>query len=248
MSIFRAIEESVEADRQLGALETALARWRGRHLNLRAATDIQSLATLCRSGERGHKDAALAALCCEAACGDDRARLLLAWLFTPALVRSARSLRATTSLEQEDLHSEMMLGFWSEVRRICPGACNVDGRLLNRARWRAREASLKALGHESHETPVARQPEAPEPDDWCSQAELRADGWFDLEPAEVVARAVVQGVISAQDSEILTADRRRTPLLCAEWGITLVALQSRRRRIRARLGTWLREQLPDIAQ
>lgn len=242
MSVFGAIEERFQADRRRGVLDAALDRWRAHHPCLLLMSDIEGLVGMCRSRAKQVKEAALVALCQEAAGGDEEARLTLAWLLLPALLRSARSLGATTTLEPEDLYGEMMLGFFSEVPKVGPGDRNIAGRLLNRATWRAREASLGALERDTHEIPVAEHAEdgLATVEGWESQAEWSALGWG-LEAADIVRRAVMQGLITRPEAEILMADRRKSTELCARWGISAYAFQCRRRRVRQRLGSWFRE-------
>lgn len=246
MSVFGAIEERFQADRRRGVLDAALDRWRARHPCLLLAANIEGLVHMCRSRAKQIKEAALIALCQEAAGGEEEARLTLAWLLLPALLRSARSLGATTTLELDDLYGEMLLGFFSEVPKVGPGDRNIAGRLLNRATWRAREASLGALERDAHEIPVAEQAEdgSAAAEGWESQAEWRALGWGLLEAADIVRRAVMQGLITRQEAEILMADRRKSTELCGRWDISAYAFQCRRRRVRARLGAWFRETFP----
>lgn len=236
MSVFEAIEQRFRASQKANTLAEALERWRVRQAALSIVPDFDQLVSLVRcSSPVAGKETVIAALCREAADSDEDAKLTLAWVLLPALRRAARALAATTTMESDDLHAEMLLGLWSEIPKVRMTDNGVIGRLLNRARWCALEASLQALARDTHEELVADHSREE------FAADLRPSGDASRpEPAEIVQLAVRENTITAQEAEMVMARRREIRELCAEWGISLYAFQCRRRRALSRLRTWFR--------
>jgi hypothetical protein len=229
--LLKRIEEELETRRGSGQLDVAFRRWRERRRGLGRFASPDELLAACRdpSGSSWEaKDAALAAVCAEAAAGDEDAASLLLWLLLPGLLREHARIAGPGILPHDELDAELLAGIWEGATQVEPGARHVARTLLNRARWAALEAVQDALDWTRRAEPLP--PELDEDQGpWAMGAE----------PEQVLVGAVRDGALSSQEAELVMASRRTVREISIRLGITLPAAQKRRHRARERLHAWL---------
>lgn len=164
-------------------------------------------------------------------------------LALPALTRVAAQLSEPFAGDPAELHAAVVAGFATELDTIALDR----GGIMNRLRWAAYRA-----GH--HAVREALTAPAPTPDsdgdqdagDEASEAAEAAtlvgvsapSGHPDL----VLDRAVVEGLLTGAEAEIIAATRlgdRSLEQAAADRGVTYAALHQARRRAEARLCPWL---------
>lgn len=225
------LEEDFEARRGSGQLDVAFGRWRERRRRLGRFGSLDELLATCRDpgdGSCGAKDAALAALCGEAAAGDHDATSLLLWLLLPGLLREHARIAGPGVLAHDEVAAELLAGIWEGVTQVAPSARHVARTLLNRARWAALETVRDALDWTSRAEPL--------PSDLDEEQDARAMG---AEPEQALAGAVRDGALSPEEAELVMASRRTVKEISIRLGISLPAAQKRRHRARERLHAWL---------
>jgi hypothetical protein len=231
MALLSALEEDLAARRESGELDRAFARWRVRREGLAGFPDVGGLLAVCRDQESAAwemKDAALSALCAEAARGDECAASLLLWLLLPGLILERARIDEAGVLGRDELDAELLAGIWEEVAKVNPGDRRVARRLLNEARWRALAALRETL-------------------DWTGRAEELAPELEEVyepaptgpRPEEILTSAVREGALSAEDAELIMTTRRTIRRIGAKLGVSVPAAEQRRHRARARLREWL---------
>jgi hypothetical protein len=231
MDLFGRIEQDLAARRDSGALARAIVRWQLRHHGLRPFDDLDALIAACRDGRGGRErvDAALSALCREAASGDEDAGVLLLWLLLPGLLLARARLARIGVLSVEDLTSEMCAGVWNAASRLSVPARRVASRLVNSARWRALGAVREAIDW------AGRTRSMP-----AEAAEGTSGGYGSpLSEVDPATGAVREGVLSMGEAMLVLADHQALLEITEGLGISLAAARQRRRRARARLRTWL---------
>ncbi|MGH2693321.1 MAG: hypothetical protein ACRDJJ_00760 [Actinomycetota bacterium] len=231
MALLTRLEEDFAARRDSGELATAFARWCRERESVAEFPDIDSLLGVCRDPEGGNwgmKDAALSALCAEAAGGDQDAATALLWLLLPGLILERARIGGVRSLGGDELEAELLAGIWEEAARVTPGDRRVARRLLNGARWRALGAIRDAL-------------------DWAGRAQELTSELEETHgpqrsgpgPEEVLTSAVRDGTLSGEDGELILATRQTIRRIARKLGLSLTAAEQRRHRARARLREWL---------
>src|SRR6266508_4352529 len=131
MDLLGRVEGDLAALRRSGALDSALRRWQIRPQELSSFANAEALIGFLRDPDtepREAKDQVLAALCMEAAGGDQSAGSLLLWLMLPGLLRVRRSLAAWKALGSEDLDAELLTGVWEAATAIGSATPNVAAR------------------------------------------------------------------------------------------------------------------------
>jgi DNA-directed RNA polymerase specialized sigma24 family protein len=231
VQVLRQLEEDFEARRGSGRLDVAFRRWRERRRGLGQFASLDELLATCRDPSGGPweaKDAALAGVCAEAAAGDEDAASLLLWLLLPGLLREHSRIAGPGLLAQEELDAQLLAGIWEGATQVEPWARHVARTLLNRARWAALEAVRDALDWTGRAEPLPPELE-----------EDQAPPAMGAEPEQVLAGAVRDGALSAQEAELVMASRRTVREISIRLGISLPAAQKRRHRVRERLHAWL---------
>jgi hypothetical protein len=234
MDLLEKIEDEVHALRGSATLDEALRGWKERREGLRPFDDPETLIRFLRDsrvGQRRAKDAAIAAVCMEAASADQLAGTLLLWLLLPGLTRVRRRLGAWEALPSDELDAELVAGVWEAATEIGPETPRVAGRLVNRAQWRALAAMRQAIDWGNRSEPLPSQVEdRPAPS-------VPTSVWSE----DVLAAALAEGVISEDEAELLLSSRRTIPEIRGRLGVTAYGAQNRRRRAKKRLLTWLAE-------
>lgn len=173
------------------------------------------------------RDAALNVLVRRAQGHRDGALVGLAGVLLPGLRRAVAPLVQACPAKAADLEAEMLAALVQSVAEARPGAERVAARLVWSAARRARALLGAEFAHRNHSASAPTSGEPPRP--W---------GHPDL----VLAEAVAEDVVSADDAELIGATRvGEVPLrqLAAEWGVAYDALQKRRRRAELRLVDWI---------
>jgi len=231
MDLLGRVEGDLAALRRSGALDSALRRWQIRRQELSSFANAEALIGFLRDPDtepREAKDQVLAALCMEAAGGDQSAGSLLLWLMLPGLLRVRRSLAAWKALGSEDLDAELLTGVWEAATAIGSATPNVAARLLDRARRRAFAAIRQAAEWAGRTEPLSGEvEESIGPKAVASDAD------------DVLAEAVRAGVISAAEVDLFRASRGTVRELRSHLQLTESGLRSRRRRAKRRLLAWL---------
>jgi DNA-directed RNA polymerase specialized sigma24 family protein len=223
------LEEDFEARRRSGQLESAFPRWLARGNGLGRFDRLEDLIAACRDPRDCSweaKDTALAALCVEAATGDEDAASVLLWLLLPGLLRERERIAGPGLLPPDELDAELLAGIWEGAAQLQPGARHVARTLLNRARWTALDAVRHALDWTVRAAPL--------PPDLEEDPALPG-----AEPEQVIVSAVREGALSPQEAELVMASRRTVREMSMRLGISLPAAQKRRHRARERLHAWL---------
>ena len=227
------VEGDLAALRRSGALDGALHRWRSRREALLSFDDTEALIGFLRDPDvepRRAKDSVLAALCMEAARGDQSAATFVLWLMLPGLLRVRRRLAAWNALGREDLDAELLAGVWEAATAIGPTTASVAARLVNRARRRALAAIRQSADWTGRSEPLSTDTaEPPGPD-------TGPDGLED-----VLTVAVRAGVISVGEAELFRASHSTIGEVRGRLGVTVYGAQNRRRRAKRRLLAWLAE-------
>lgn len=229
MDIFREIEKAFTSHRVSGRLDHALHSWRVRQAGLGGEESLDTLVSACRDAEpagQQRRDGILIALCREACSGsqDELAGLVLCWLLLPGLVEQFRGLVSGRRGDRDDLAGELLAGMWEGAARIDDSMRHVARHLLRCARRRALR-SLKGSTAVADERPVEQaRDDRGLPEDMVD---------------DPLARAVDEGVLGAEQVELVLADRASIARVAARWGLTLVAAQQARHRARRRLLAWL---------
>lgn len=182
-------------------------------------------------------DAALAALCTQAANGgrhdaaDDDATCLLLWVLLAPLIGRSQNSDIATPLDADDAQAEIAAGLWEEAVRVVPESTGVASRLINAGRRRARRAARAEFDYQL-----------------CKQR-LRellfvgTDPGGGSAPEQVVALAIVRGVINELEGDLIVSTRleeERLKAVAARRGLTPRAASHRRHRAETRLLAWMR--------
>jgi hypothetical protein len=230
VDLLEKLEEDLWALRKVGALDHALSMWKTRQEALRSFPRAEALVSFLRDPRaepRRAKDSVLAALCMEAAGGDQRAATLLLWLMLPGLLLVRRRLSAWNELDREDLDAELLAGVWESATVIQTATTNVAARLLDRARRRALAARRQAADWAARTESFTGDLEA------STVPEARVS-----DAGDVLAEAVRAGVLSAPEADLFRASRTTAQELRSRLGVTENGVRSRRRRAKRRLLAW----------
>ena len=231
MGTLKSIERTFRTLQETGTLDSRFEAWGRRSAGLACLADLDQLIALCRkSGVSQQKDATLAALCLEAK-RDKTAGVVLSWLMLPGLWEAVRELPSDV-LDADDLEAELVAGLWTTAAEVEENTREVPGRLVNGARWNAQRAIRKALAWNS----------------WVvASGSVPLDRPTGGEPEEdLLARAVVRGIVSEDEIEMLLAHRSEVVGFAERLGISLAVFQGRRTRARVRLARWLKNGSRDI--
>ncbi len=173
------------------------------------------------------RDAAVNALLREAQANPGPAMLGLAGVLLPGLRRAAWPLAKAYPASATDIEAEVLTGLLVAVRDASPDRPRVAARLT----WAARRAAEHLVRRERAER--ARPASTP-----TSAEPPRPNGHPDL----VLARAIRQGVLRAEDGELIGGTRLGEYDLHAAAetaGVSYRAIRERRRRAEAALVAWL---------
>lgn len=182
-------------------------------------------------------DAALAALCAQAANGgrhaaaDDDAACLLLWVLLAPLLGRSKNPDIATPLDADDVQAEIAAGVWEEAVSVVPESKGVASRLINAGRRRARRAARAEFDYQL-----------------CKQRlrellSVGADPGNSSAPEHVVAIARARGVINEVEGDLIVSTRlEEEPLraVAARQGLTPKAASRRRDRAETRLLAWMR--------
>lgn len=239
MGVLTVLEQKFEEARGSPRVEQAWEVLRTRHACLAPFDRPDDLKGFCRDPSVGYEkqDPVIFALCCEAreeARSGAKDRIgtdLLFWVFVPGLWRVAESSGKATSLSPDEVETEIAEGFWEEAIKERSSSRGVAGALVNAARhrvWALERSRSKEIpvGLEVFEDQPA--PELPDPE-W-------ADPW------QVLCFALIQGVVSEVDAELLfwtklqgELEYRVAPLL----GLSYTSARDRIARAKPKLARWL---------
>ena len=232
MDLFAKIERDLLARRDSGALARALRGWQARREGLRRFEDIDALVAACREGREGSweiTDAALAALCEEASCGEQSAGVMLLWLLLPGLLLARGRLPSFGPLGREDQSAEMLAGVWTETTRISGSDRRVAARLLNSARWRAQAAVREAIEWTARTASLTQD-----------ASDIESSPGYDLPTTEAdsLVGVVRDGVLTREQTELALARNEALREICERLGISVGTARKRRHRARRRLRAW----------
>lgn len=175
------------------------------------------------------RDAVVAELVTRARSGQAYWTVGLAGVLLPGLRRTAGRLARDYPGDTADLDAEVLTGLLDALTAFDPSRRGVASRLLWAAyRYAARVRRRELQEYGRH---VSRS---------VSAAPLRPWGHPDL----VLARAVEEGVVCADDAELIGATRIgdiHMPDLAAQLEVKADTLRKRRRRAELRLAEWLQE-------
>lgn len=152
----------------------------------------------------------------------------LAGVLLPGLRRTAGRLARGYHGDTTELDAEILAGFIDAVMTFEPGRGRVAARLLWAAYRQGDRARRREQAYASRHVPASASMQPPRP--W---------GHPDL----ILAQAVKEGVITADEAELISATRLGDaclPDLAVELGIRADTLRHRRRRAERRLLSWLR--------
>lgn len=230
MEMFAGVDRALGAELASGRLDRALAAWRRTH-DVGGIETIEELIQCCRGpefGTRRQKDAIAVALCMEACQdGDQRAGVLLCWLFLPGLSQLLQGLRLASTVEDEDdLIADLLAGFWEAASRVTPKSRFIARYLLLGARRYAKKAMRRA----SRAGVVTV--------DFNLDAHAGAAP-VDDEVDDRIERALGEGIVSRSDVELVFSTRATIGEVAARYELSLGAAQQARHRARSRLADWL---------
>jgi hypothetical protein len=234
MDLLEKVEADLVALRRSGAIEEALRRWKSHRAELRSFASVEALIGFLRDPDvvpRRAKNPVLAALCLEAAGGDEDAATFLLWLMLPGLLRVRQRVSSGNALGREDLEAELIAGLWEAATTVEAKTANVAARLVDRARRRALAAVRQASDLAKRSLPFSTEIGEP-------------PGLEDDTGGGVLAEAVRAGVISEVEADLFRASRSNVAAVRARLGVTAYAAQNRRRRARRRLVRWLSDSAP----
>jgi DNA-directed RNA polymerase specialized sigma24 family protein len=153
----------------------------------------------------------------------------LAGMLLPGLRRASVSLVRACPERADDIEAEMLAGLVAAIGAACPGRSRPAARLVWAARRSAEHLIREELSEQDRTRLLAH-----------SAAPPRPFGHPDL----VLARAVAEGVVCAEDAELIGSTRLGELNLrdAAEMsGVSYAAIKARRARAERALVTWLRE-------
>lgn len=181
-------------------------------------------------------DAALAALCAQAANGgrhaaaDDDAACLLLWVLLAPLIGRSQNPDIATPLDADDAQAEIAAGVWEEAVRVVPESTRVASRLINAGRRRARRAARAEFDYQLCKQKVREL------------LFVGADPVGGSAPEQVVALARVRGVINQVEGDLIVSTRfegESLEAVAARRGLTPKAASHRRHRAETRLLAWM---------
>lgn len=204
---------------------------------------LDEMVATCRdpNGPVSIKDALLLGLCDQANAEDDDAKLVLTWLMLPGLLRLRSTLpRQVPGVEGDQIDADLLLGFWTGVASIGPGAPRVAARLLNAARHEACDSLRKYISW-AQRAELGEEP----PERTLASEDPTFDSVIDANmPSidEVLDRALREGVLTTFQVDLVRADRHDVRAVGARLGLTPNQTSCRRNRAAARLARWFAEQ------
>jgi len=177
----------------------------------------------------GTRDAALGVLIARAKAEGGTWTVGLAGVLLPGMRRALEPLVDACPAKQADLEAQMLVGFLAALARCAPGRARPAGFLCGRAYDAAKQlvrAELAERARPAHR-PISAEPPKP----WGH-------------PDFVLARAVTQGVICADDAELIGATRLGEMTLAEAaraWDLAYKAAERRRQRAEVALVAWISE-------
>ena len=173
------------------------------------------------------RDAALGILIARAKAEGGAWTVGLAGVLLPGMRRALEPLVEACPAKQADLEAQMLVGFLAALARCAPGRARPAGFLCGRAYDAAKQLVRSELAERAR--PAHRPISAEPPKPWGH-------------PDFVLARAVTQGVICADDAELIGATRLGEMTLAGAaraWGLDYKAAAQRRRRSEVALVAWI---------
>ncbi len=173
------------------------------------------------------RDAALGVLIARAKAEGGAWTVGLAGVLLPGMRRAIEPLVEACPAKQADLEAEMLVGFLAALARCAPGRPRPAGFLCGRAYDAAKQlvrAELAERARPAHR-PISAEPPKP----WGH-------------PDFVLARAVAQEVICADDAELIGATRLGEMTLAEAaraWGLAYKTAERRRQRAEVALVAWI---------
>jgi len=230
MDMFGAMDRAFEAELASGRLDRALGEWR-RTRDVGGVETIEELVERCRGpafGTPQQKDEIVVSLCVEACQSDDqRAAILLCWLFLPGLSQVLQALYSSSTIDDDDLVADLLTGFWEAASRVTQDSRCVARYLL----LGARRFALKSMRGASR-VGLSVEYEA---------ADVDAGMLVDVEVSDRIDRAVCEGIVSRSDVDLVFTTRATIGEVAARYQLSLGAAQQARHRARARLAVWLNQ-------
>lgn len=153
----------------------------------------------------------------------------LAGVLLPGLRRAVAPLAAACPGKEADLEAEMLAGLLAALDRFGPGRSRPAGRLCGQAFDAAKRLLRAELAERSRPGHDAVSAEPPKPYG---------------HPDFVLARAVAEGAVCADDAELIGATRLGEMSLAdaaASWGLSYKAAERRRHRAETALVAWIRD-------
>lgn len=242
--LFASIERRFEAERGASRLGRRYQEWRSEHPDLERFEDADTLMGFFRDPSIPYRPKdEIAGILCALSPDDELAELLLLKLYVPGLIARRRALFGR-GLTQDELDAALVAGFLGRATKTHLGTEMLSGRLLAAARDRARreiKQRVRLLAREAS-TPV---------DPVFAYARDAADAVEEamskVAAAELIRKALTDGVISKEQAEILWAtdvEKLQVKEAAARFGVADGAARVRLHRARARLRLWLRERPP----
>lgn len=179
------------------------------------------------------RDAALTALVALARAEGGAWTVGLAGVLLPGLRRAVAPLASACPGKVADLEAEMLAGLLTALDRVPPGRPRPAGWLTGRAFDAAKALLRRELAERARpgHDPVSSEPPQPYG-----------------HPDFVLARAVSQGVICADDAELIGATRLGDVSVAdaaRAWGLSYKATRQRRLRAETALVAWIRHEIRD---
>jgi DNA-directed RNA polymerase specialized sigma24 family protein len=231
MDLFGGTQRAFEVEHTAGRLDRAFSEWK-RRAGLGELDDLETLIRLCRGpevGSRQQKDQIHVALCLQA-CGDkpdERAGIVLCWLFLPGLSPLFRELSNGSHADLDDLAGEIFAGFWEAASRAKPSSTHVARHLLRGAR----RSATRSLSKAAVPTQATEVMERAADDSVGSCVDDMAD--------DSLERALDQGIVNRPHVELVLSSRATIAEVAARYELSLPAAQQVRHRARQRLLGWL---------
>jgi hypothetical protein len=188
------------------------------------------------------RNAALDWLIARAAAGDNDWTLALTGILLPGLRAALKPLLRQHPHLRSDIETAALTALWLEAHRLPPGRGKVAGRLLGTARRAATRQVRTETDHSRQTTDPMTLPD--DGNHFLASSPSGPAGHPDF----VLARAVVAGVLLADDADLIGVTRLETiPLEVAanQLGISYGAAAKRRARAETQLAGWIRRQQTD---